>query len=828
MAVNKPDGIRVARLQKIFWDFLQGRRSIKTEHEGNLFLESICAQESPSICVEKIIASPHGLENIQRGVRVNTSAHYISLHVIPFLNYVSHSDVKSLCEGTFLDKIVYAVVEPPTLWKVMAQLYRQNGFINENSDATIFAWLCLEITLSSSQNLAAVSSDIVISWDWLAFTKHPCRAIRDIGHRIQKVIQIKSTGNPGLADVLAGMNGPGGRHDNDFAYYRQISVFPTSDEFASSQRSFYLTASEVHGSAPEDRSRCHLDNQFRLLREDMLSGLREDVQNALGKKKSHHRVQRLGNIHPVGIESGDKKRSRACCLVADVGSGLEVLQNKNVIAFAYLFRDIDQIARYSFVQLQLTSEDGLSRVLEVFEQGTREVSFVLVDTPVFAYEPVLEQLKRIIELPLDTYLLNLAPEKDTTPNKGFVPSQDIQDVLDACTESTEESSSIQVGGSTYKLDEAQRNALVNALGSAVSLIQGPPGTGKTFIGALAVRILLSQETENPSRILVLSYTNHALDQFLDELIDIGIDPGIMTRLGSKASASVESISTKVQFKNSGMHKTNGFHARLSLLKGEMEMLRQSTETHFKQWKAWPTLDDILEHLEFNGKDHVFHTAFRPDKRGQEIPPDYLIYRWVHGEGPGDLVRNMSPKSASIWSMSRANRSSLVERWMTSVREERRECLARSVKDTNTLQIEIDVTRVGTPILTCDIPTGRCAPTEIRDRTALAGSGSTGTLGIFRQTAGVGSRNSRMLRAKRLSQFCLIKTPVAGLNRSCASPGISKGKSCESAQRRDNKQDRQPTVKRRIQALRLTPYLVVSNLAHVNLDEVRSQKQPPNV
>ncbi|KAG5917001.1 hypothetical protein E4U61_003126 [Claviceps capensis] len=717
MTDNKPDGIRVARLQKIFWDFLQGRRSIKTEHEGNLFLESICAQESPSICVEKIIASPHGLENIQRGVRVNTSAHYISLHVIPFLNYVSHSDVKSLCEGTFLEKIVFAVVEPPTLWKVMAQLYRENGFINENSDATIFAWLCLEITLSSSQNLAVVSSDIVASWDWLAFTKHPCRAIREIAHRIQKVIQIKSTRNTGLADVLAGMNGPGGRHDNDFADYRQISVFPTSDEFASSQRSFYLTASEVHGSAPEDRSRCHLDNQFRLLREDMLSELREDVQNALGKKKSHRRVQRLGNIDPVGIESGDKKRSRACCLVAEVGSGLEVLQNKNggerkkylmdnprflkhnsfgalysgdeVIAFAYLFRDIDQIARYPLVQLQLTSEDGLSRVLEVFEQGTREVSFVLVDTPVFAYEPVLEQLKRIIELPLDTHLLNLAPEKDTTPNEEFIPSQDIRDVLDACTESTEGSPSIQVGDSTYKLDEAQRDALVNALGSAVSLIQGPPGTGKSFIGALVVRILLSQETENPLRILVLSYTNHALDQFLDELIDIGIDPGIMTRLGSKASASVESISTKVQFKNSGVHRTNGFHARLSLLKGEMEMLRQSTDTHFKKWKAWPTFNDILEHLEFNDEDYVFHTAFRPDEGGQELPPDYLICRWVHGESPGDLARNMSPKSASIWSMSRANRSSLVERWMTSVREERRECLARNVKDTNTLQIEID-------------------------------------------------------------------------------------------------------------------------------------------
>lgn len=49
----------------------------------------------------------------------------------------------------------------------------------------------------------------------------------------------------------------------------------------------------------------------------------------------------------------------------------------------------------------------------------------------------------------------------------------------------------------------------------IRLIEGPPGCGKTHIG-LAVIATLLMNTD--SQILVISYTNHALDQFLTGIL----------------------------------------------------------------------------------------------------------------------------------------------------------------------------------------------------------------------------------------------------------------------------------------------------------------------
>lgn len=72
------------------------------------------------------------------------------------------------------------------------------------------------------------------------------------------------------------------------------------------------------------------------------------------------------------------------------------------------------------------------------------------------------------------------------------------------------------------LDHSQLEALKMALTQEIAVIQGPPGTGKTFIGIKIVQALVTNrkqwDPKGESPILVMCYTNHALDQFLEGIL----------------------------------------------------------------------------------------------------------------------------------------------------------------------------------------------------------------------------------------------------------------------------------------------------------------------
>jgi len=70
---------------------------------------------------------------------------------------------------------------------------------------------------------------------------------------------------------------------------------------------------------------------------------------------------------------------------------------------------------------------------------------------------------------------------------------------------------------------SQLRAFQLALTKKFAIIQGPPGTGKTYVGLKIARVLLDtaslwEDEEDRSPILMVSYTNHALDQFLEGLL----------------------------------------------------------------------------------------------------------------------------------------------------------------------------------------------------------------------------------------------------------------------------------------------------------------------
>eukprot|EP00966_Prymnesium_polylepis_P077976 1807593-Prymnesium_polylepis.2 len=88
---------------------------------------------------------------------------------------------------------------------------------------------------------------------------------------------------------------------------------------------------------------------------------------------------------------------------------------------------------------------------------------------------------------------------------------------------------------TTTLDPSQRRAVAVALQRRVVTIQGPPGTGESFIGRLLAQLLLSVTSRPPGPILLITFKNHALDEFLEPCIG-PVPLSKIARVGSRSKS----------------------------------------------------------------------------------------------------------------------------------------------------------------------------------------------------------------------------------------------------------------------------------------------------
>lgn len=75
---------------------------------------------------------------------------------------------------------------------------------------------------------------------------------------------------------------------------------------------------------------------------------------------------------------------------------------------------------------------------------------------------------------------------------------------------------------SLKFNESQLDAFKLSLTHEFAVIQGPPGTGKTYLGIKVAKTLFENLKKNRKGclMLVICYTNHALDQFLEALLKV--------------------------------------------------------------------------------------------------------------------------------------------------------------------------------------------------------------------------------------------------------------------------------------------------------------------
>jgi len=202
------------------------------------------------------------------------------------------------------------------------------------------------------------------------------------------------------------------------------------------------------------------------------------------------------------------------------------------------------------------------------------------------------------------------------------------------------------------------------------------GTGKSFIGALATHFFI-QETKR--RILVITYTNHALDQFLEDLLDLGIPEDSMVRLGSKSTPRTAPLLLSKQ--RSGYRITKNAWAVIDVLKADAAAQGMELHQAFTSYQqARPTFRDMQEYLEFSDEDSHFYEAFlipsendgykKVGKKGKAIAEDYLYECWRCGQGPGVFGKHALKNHRSVWDIDPPMRTKYVEKWFSAILEEK--------------------------------------------------------------------------------------------------------------------------------------------------------------
>ena len=384
--------------------------------------------------------------------------------------------------------------------------------------------------------------------------------------------------------------------------YRCVPVLPKVDEITRITKP-NLQANIVEGSYQNWGHYLHI--QFSLLREDFISPLRQGICDYRRgfEDRSRHSIRVYKHVcirEPICLYTGigfqiqfdtsyrhlrriDWEHSRRLSF----GSLLCLFSETfHTVFFATVVGRDPKLLKDGILKVQFENT-SVSDILEINPQ--RE--FVMVESTAYfeAYRHILNRLQQIEEDPpsFKSYIVDCRSlESVPSPSYLTVKKLDVEDsyfdfsALDCSHSVNILDSHTWPHHEEVSLDKSQLAAVQMALTQEISVIQGPPGTGKTYIGLKIVEILLQNKAKwDPllqSPILVVCYTNHALDQFLEGILNFMKDGDTvnMVRVGGRCrSEAIQPYSLQVlvrQHKLDKCHDTKYEQGQLNQAKSIMD------------------------------------------------------------------------------------------------------------------------------------------------------------------------------------------------------------------------------------------------------------------
>ncbi|NXG55458.1 ZNFX1 protein, partial [Hemiprocne comata] len=404
------------------------------------------------------------------------------------------------------------------------------------------------------------------------------------------------------------------RTDSQEESYRTMTIYPTYNEVHCDEKPF-LRPNIVSGRY--ESTSIYLDTHFRLLREDFVRPLREGIWELL--QSFEDKGLRKKKFDDIRIYFDTRIIAPLCSptgIVYKVQFDIKPLkfvrwQNSKRLLYGSLIcmsKDHFETCLFATVSNRDNADLACGIVQLCFNAQSHALlaqvqpsdSFLMVETTAYfeAYQHVLEGIQEIQEedIPFQKYIV----ECDTQVKKPAYLTMDtaynfaplMEDPLldeDMCPDGLRRQS-VHVldpkqwpSMETLRLDESQMQALRLALTKELAIIQGPPGTGKTYVGLKIVQALLTnkhvwQSVVQKSPILIVCYTNHALDQFLEGIHTF--QKHGMVRVGGRSNSEVLKQFTLRELRKKSQFRLNlPMHLRRAYVNITNEMKQAEQELY---------------------------------------------------------------------------------------------------------------------------------------------------------------------------------------------------------------------------------------------------------
>ncbi|KAJ9315563.1 hypothetical protein DTO271D3_4136 [Paecilomyces variotii] len=536
-------------------------------------------------------------------------------------------------------------------------------------------------------------------------TRLPSALAADEGNKNQR-----QKGNKKVPSFILQREPPGGRHDNDHMDICDIRILPSYQEISSTRQEYLpiTDPSQWHVDGVDGL----LDRNFRLLREDTVGQLRDAIHQEIHRPLHTTKIQRKTQqrtyvYHDARINqfSWDQISGLRFQVVFPQPVNVRNLPQRELEAWWKMSKRLQygalvclMLKDQFIVFCTVTESRGSAPHNGTQKTQTQEQT---VSTILWNNVPMASVMLELVDKRANIFQAILDQYTSTAPPFALV---EFPGVLLPAFEPTLRALQIypdQPADTSYlqqhsSLDDSQAAALVSSLQRRIGLIQGPPGTGKSYTGVALIKTLLANRHGGThlGPIICVTYTNHALDQLLEALIDKGVTSNIV-RIGSQSKSerlakyNIRTISRGVERTRMEKAQQWDLHRKLEEIEEDFNRLRLKKKISGARLKYHLHNEHSYHYRNLFGLDEDGFREARNDEN-----PGANINKWLHGGARGSpIIRPLEQlESLNLFHISRDERQALYNHWIGEIRENLHDQVVQLSSDHCNAKAEFDGVR----------------------------------------------------------------------------------------------------------------------------------------